>query len=223
MKAEILQALVAAKAARQPIAVLTTLATGQQVIVRRADATDPNLLSAFQFDRSGIMPGSESESFIRIYNPPLRLVIIGAVQIAQAVIPLAQACGYDVNVVDPRGAFATGARFPDINLSSQWPQEVMPQLALDSRTAVIALTHDPKIDDVALDLALKSEVFYIGALGSRKSHGKRLERLQARGFSPDQVAKIRGPIGLNIGAVGSAEIAISILAEITKALRMGLA
>ena len=141
--------------------------------------------------------------------------------IAQSLIPMAQACGYDVTVIDPRGAFATGARFPHINLIVDWPQDVLPALKLDARTAFVALTHDPKIDDPALQIALRSQTFYIGALGSKKTHGSRVERLSKAGFSADEIARIAGPIGLNIGAVGAAEIAISIMAQMTLSLRLG--
>jgi xanthine dehydrogenase accessory factor len=162
------------------------------------------------------------DDFIAIHNPPLRLVIIGAVLIAQALIPLAQACGYDVTVIDPRGAFATGARFPGVSLHADWPQDVLPGLGLDARTGFMALTHDPKIDDPALHIALRSAVFYIGALGSKKTQAARAERLLKAGFTEDSLKRVNGPIGLAIGAVGAAEIAVSIMAEMTKALRLGL-
>lgn len=225
MKRELLAQVLAAKAARRPIAVVTTLATGEQRLVpREAAAVDPLAVildKAFRFDKSGVEQTEAGEVFVTVHNPPLRLVITGAVLIAQALIPMARAVGYDVWVVDPRGAFATGARFPDIHLHAEWPDEIIPQIGLDQRTAFIALTHDPKIDDPALELALASEVFYIGALGSKKTQGSRLERLKGKGFSEAQLARIHGPIGLNIGAVGAQEIAISIMAEMTKALRLG--
>ena len=148
-------------------------------------------------------------------------MIIGAVHIAQAVIPFAQAAGYDISVIDPRGAFATGARFPGVELYPEWPDEILPQTGLDQRTAMMALTHDPKIDDPALAAALKSDVFYIGALGSKKTHATRIERLRAMGFGEDRLARIHGPIGIAIGAKGPAEIAISIMAEMTRCLRLG--
>jgi xanthine dehydrogenase accessory factor len=175
------------------------------------------LEKAFRYDKSGI----EGEQFVAIYNPPLRLVITGAVLIAQSLIPMAKAAGYDISVVDPRGAFATGARFPDISLHTEWPDDIIPKIGLDVRTAFIALTHDPKIDDPALELALKSGVFYIGALGSKKTQSARFERLKAKGFNDADLSRINGPIGLDIGAVGAAEIAISIMAAMTKALRSG--
>ena len=221
MKREILEQLLAARANRQAVALITNLETGEQRIVpRSAAASDPlaaKLDEAFRFDQSG----SHEGHFVNIHNPPLRLVIIGAVHIAQSVIPIAQQLGYDVTVIDPRGAFATGARFPGIALHAEWPDEVIPKIGLDPRTALIALTHDPKIDDPALHAALKSDVFYIGALGSKKTQASRAERLKAAGFTEEQVARIHGPIGLSIGAKGAPEIAVSIMGEVTRCLRLG--
>lgn len=221
MKRGLLEQLLAARAGRQAVALITDLASGQQRLVPRAAAKqDPladQLDEAFRFDQSG----SHDGQFINIHNPPLRLVIIGAVHIAQSVIPIAQQLGYDVTVIDPRGAFATGARFPGITLYAEWPDEVIPQVGLDPRTAMIALTHDPKIDDPALHLALKSEVFYIGALGSKKTQASRAQRLKEAGFIDGQLARIHGPIGIAIGAKGAPEIAVSIMAEMTRALRLG--
>ncbi|MBG1231274.1 XdhC family protein [Aestuariivirga litoralis] len=219
MKKELLDQLVAARRARRAVALVSDVKTGAQRLVAADEAApDSDLAQAFRFDKSALV----GDEFFQIHNPPLRLVLIGAVLIAQSVIPIARATGYDVTVVDPRGAFATGARFPDIALHAEWPQDILPGFGLDRRTAFIALTHDPKIDDEGLDLALKSDAFYIGALGSRKSHAARLARLKARGFDEATLARIRGPIGLAIGAVGAPEIAISIMAEMTKALRLGL-
>lgn len=221
MKREFLEQLLAARANRQGVALITNLDTGEQRIVPRSQtAQDPlaeKLDEAFRFDQSG----SHDGQFINIHNPPLRLVIIGAVHIAQSVIPIAQQLGYDVTVIDPRGAFATGARFPGIALHAEWPDEILPQIGLDARTALIALTHDPKIDDPALDAALKSEVFYIGALGSKKTQASRAQRLKEAGFGDDALARIHGPIGLNIGAKGAPEIAVSIMGEVTRCLRLG--
>ena len=220
MNLELLNTVIEAKQARRAVAVVTNTKTGTQRLVLRAEAAaDSALDKAFRFDKSGM----EGDDFIAIHNPPLRLVMIGAVLIAQSVIPIAQACGYDVTVIDPRGAFATGARFPGVTLLVDWPQDVLPRFGLDGRTGFMALTHDPKIDDPALHLALRSEVFYIGALGSKKTQGARQERLRAAGFDDAALTRISGPIGLNIGAVGASEIAISIMAEMTKALRLGLA
>lgn len=221
MKRELLDELLAARSNRRAVALVTDLATGEQRIVpRSAAASDPlaaKLDEAFRFDQSG----SHDGQFVNIHNPPLRLVIIGAVHIAQSVIPIAQQLGYHITVIDPRGAFATGARFPGIALHAEWPDEVIPRIGLDPRTALIALTHDPKIDDPALDAALKSDCFYIGALGSRKTQASRAQRLTAAGFTEQQIARIHGPIGLAIGAKGAPEIAVSIMAEVTRALRLG--
>jgi xanthine dehydrogenase accessory factor len=213
VKVEILNAIVKARTERRAIAVVTELATGAQRVVPRGLEFE----DAFRFDKSGMM----GEVFVAIHNPPLRLVIIGAVHIAQSIIPIAQAAGYDISVIDPRGAFATGARFPNVALYEEWPQDVLPKLELDARTGFMALTHDPKIDDPALELALKSAAFYVGALGSKKTQSARRERLQAVGFDEDTLARIHGPIGLSIGSVGAAEIAISVMAEMTKCLRLG--
>jgi len=179
------------------------------------------LADGFRFDRSGVHQGEAGEVFVSIHNPPLQMIIVGAVHIAQCVAPIAGAAGYDVTVIDPRGAFASEERFPGIDVRPDWPDEVLPEMTLDARTAFLALTHDPKIDDPALQAALASECFYIGALGSRRTQGSRLERLTAAGISADNLARIHGPIGLDIGARGAPEIAISIMAEVTGALRQG--
>jgi xanthine dehydrogenase accessory factor len=221
MKRDLFERLLAARRDRMAVATVTQLSSGQQRLVHKEHlASDPLgsvLEVAFRFDQSGM----HGDDFVNIYNPPLRLIIIGAVHIAQSVIPMAAQAGYDITVIDPRGAFATGARFPDIALHADWPDEILPKLGLDARTAMLALTHDPKIDDPALTMALKSDIFYIGALGSKKTQASRQERLKAAGFSEGQLTRIHGPIGLAIGAKGAAEIAISIMAEMTSALRLG--
>ena len=215
----LLQQLVELKKKRQAVALVSHLGSGMQYLVSPDDvARDAEFEEAFRRDRSGMI----GDKFVAIHNPPLRLVIIGAVLIAQSLIPLAQACGYDVTVIDPREAFASAARFPKMVLHVDWPQDVLKAIGMDRRTAFIALTHDPKIDDPALQIALKSPVFYIGALGSRKTQASRQDRLRAAGFDDLALSRISGPIGLAIGAVGAAEIAISIMAEMTKALRVGL-
>lgn len=225
MKPAFLARLAEARAARRAVATVTHLQSGTQRLVRLEDAGNDRLADilgkGFRFDASGVEQTAEGEVFIAIHNPRLRLVIIGAVLIAQSLIPMAEAAGYDVTVIDPRGAFATGARFPGVALHGDWPDEVLPRLGLDARTALLALTHDPKIDDPALHLALRSPAFYIGALGSRKTQASRVERLKAAGFSEQEISRIHGPIGLAIGAVGAAEIGISIMAEMTKCLRLG--
>jgi xanthine dehydrogenase accessory factor len=220
VKTETLRAILDARRNRRSVAVVTDLGSNGQRVVSRADA-DEALERRFRFDQSGIEKLDVGESFVAIHNPPLRLIVIGAVHIAQSIIPMAQAANYDVTVIDPRGAFATGARFPGVTLIEDWPQDVLPKLGLDARTGFVALTHDPKIDDPALDLALKSEVFYVGALGSKKTQGSRFDRLKAAGFDEAALARIHGPIGLKIGAVGAPEIAISIMAEMTQSLRLG--
>ena len=221
MKRALLNVLLAAKKERKAVAIVTQIASGaQRMVSKEQAANDPlgNILEeAFRFDESGL----HDDEFVHVYNPPLRLVIIGAVHIAQSVIPIAVQAGYDVSVIDPRGAFATGARFPDVSLYMQWPDEILPSLGLDARTALLALTHDPKIDDPALNLALHSECFYIGALGSKKTQASRCARLKEMGVSDEKITRIHGPVGMDIGAKGAAEIAISIMAEMTHTLRLG--
>lgn len=225
MKRELFDQVLSAKSERRPVAVVTHLATGDQRLVERSAAQQDPLSdvldAAFRFDKSQVVTQEGEEYFLDIHNPPLKMVMIGAVHIAQAMIPMAQATGYDVTIVDPRGAFATEQRFPDVTLIAEWPDEVLDQVGLDARTAFVALTHDPKIDDPALEMALRSDAFYIGALGSRRTHASRLERLGALGFGPDDFARIQGPIGLNIGAKGQAEIAVAIMAQVVQFLRLG--
>lgn len=225
MKPEIFEQVMDARAQRKAVALVTALDTGKQRVVARDHAADDILAQvldeAFRFDRSGVHKIPEGEFFVHIHNPPLRLIVIGAVHIAQALIPIAKATGYDIVVIDPRGAFATGARFPDITLHAEWPDEILPGLGLDQRTAMVALTHDPKIDDPSLQLALKSKIFYIGALGSKKTQAARRQRLTEAGFTDKDMARIYGPIGIDIGAQGAPEIAIAIMAELTRVLRTG--
>ncbi|GAC1559459.1 MAG: XdhC family protein [Beijerinckiaceae bacterium] len=179
-----------------------------------ADALEDRL----RMGKSGTIEEGGRRYFLTVQVPPARLVAIGAVHISQALAPMAQLAGFDVTIVDPRTAFATPERFPDVRVIAEWPDKVLPELGLDRYTAIALLTHDPKIDDPALTLALKAECFYIGALGSRKTHAKRLERLAAAGLAT-QGARIHAPIGLDIGAVSPAEIAVSILGEIVLSLR----
>ena len=225
MTPETLERLIEARRQRQAVALVTELATGGQRLVARDRMDDDPLVAsltdAFRFDRSGVVKTDAGEVFVHVHNPALRLVITGAVHVAQSLVPMARMLGYDVIVIDPRGAFATAERFPDVDVRAEWPDEVLPALVLDQRTAFVALTHDPKIDDPALQASLRSECFYIGALGSRRTHTSRLERLMAAGFDEAATARIRGPIGLDIGAQGAAEIAVSIVAEMTRALRLG--
>ncbi len=213
--------IIEARASRRPVALLTSLASGAQRLVTPDDDAGLGgaLADAFRRDKSGTVETPEGEVFIRVYNPPLRMLVIGAVHTAQFLVPLAAMLDYDVTIIDPRGAFATDERFPGVKLVAEWPDEVLPELGLDARTALIALTHDPKIDDVALKLALASDIFYIGALGSTRTHAKRLDRLKAQRIAEETLARIHAPIGLAIGAQGPAEIALSIMSQVTGVLR----
>jgi xanthine dehydrogenase accessory factor len=172
----------------------------------------------FRADRSGI---EEDGRFIAVHNPPLRLIVVGAVHIAQALMQMARICGYDCTVIDPRSAFGSAARFPGERILEDWPDEALEALAPDARTAIVTLTHDSKLDDPAIRVALRSEVFYLGCLGSSRTHAKRVERLVAAGFSEAEIARIHAPVGLDIGAKSPAEIAVSVMAQITARLRKG--
>lgn len=209
---------------RRPALTVSDLATGEVRLIHagevgREGALEAELREALRTDKARTARTASGEVFINVFNPPLRMLMVGAVHISQALIPFAERAGYDVTVVDPRTAFATPERFAGVKLLAEWPDEVIPKLGLDRRTAVILLTHDPKIDDPALQLALKSDAFYIGALGSPRTHAKRVERMKAQGFDDAALARLHAPIGLDIGAVGPVEIALSILAEVTAVLR----
>ncbi|WP_088346204.1 MULTISPECIES: XdhC family protein [Rhodomicrobium] len=224
MQTDLAEGILTARAARRPVALLTWLATGEQRLVTPEDAGEFPALAAeiadgFRLDRSGTVASPDGEVFIRIFNPPLRLIIIGAVHAAQFLLPLGRMLGHDVTIVDPRTAFASEQRFPDANLVTEWPEDALAQIGIDRRTAIVALTHDPKIDDGALRLALESKAFYVGALGSSRTHAKRAERLAAMGVSADALARIHAPIGLDIGAQGPAEIALSVMAQLVAVLR----
>jgi xanthine dehydrogenase accessory factor len=220
---EVLAALEQARAAKRPVVVATQLPGGEQRLLPDASAPDSLNEIARQVlisDVSGTHKIDGADWFMHAYNPPLRLVIVGAVHIAQALVQFSGACGYVTTVVDPRRSFASDERFPNVTISSAWPDEAMDEFKPDSRTAVVTLTHDPKLDDPALDRALKSGAFYIGALGSRRTHAARLKRLRELGHTDEEMARIRGPVGLNIEAVTAPEIAASIIAEII-AVRRG--
>lgn len=174
---------------------------------------------AAKTDTSGDAQIEGQTWFLEVHNPPLELVLVGAVHIAQPLAEMARLAGYRVRIIDPRTAFATEARFPGTALSHDWPDQALAKTPLGRRSALVVLAHDPKIDDPALEAALKSPAFYIGALGSKKTHAARLERLQARGFPPTELARIKGPVGLAIGAKSPGEIALSILAQMTETLR----
>ncbi|ACA19764.1 xanthine dehydrogenase accessory factor [Methylobacterium sp. 4-46] len=224
MQLDLLKALNAERAARRAAILVTALDGSAQRLVREAEAAaDPlaaELLPRFRTGRSGLAEAEGGPVFLTVQVPPPRLVIVGAVHISQALAPMARLVELDVTIIDPRTAFATPERFPDVPLVALWPDEALAGLPpLDAYTAVAALTHDPKIDDPALVAALAAECFYVGALGSRKTHARRVERLREAGLSEERIGRLRAPIGLAIGAVSPAEIAVSILAEIVAALR----
>jgi xanthine dehydrogenase accessory factor len=224
VKAETLAELNAERAARRPALVVTDMAGGEQRLVKAkdigADELSAELDRHLRMGKSGMIEVDGNKLFITVHAPTAKLVIIGAVHISQALAPMALALDYDVTVVDPRTAFASPERFPDVSLIAEWPDVALPQLHVDPYTAFVALTHDPKIDDPALKHALDRDCFYIGALGSRKTHAKRLDRLKLLGVSQVALERIHAPIGIAIGAVSPAEIAVAIMAEITAELRM---
>ncbi len=205
--------LVAARAARQAVAYVVDLETGERNLAPRGGTFE----ARFRADRSGV----EGAEFVAIHNPGPRLVVVGAVHIAQALLPMARACGHEPILIDPRDAFGSAARFPGEAIIADWPDAALAAIGLDGRTAVVTLTHDPKLDDPAIRAALRSDVYYVGCLGSKRTHAKRVERLLAEGFAAEALARIHAPVGLNIGAASPGEIALSIMAEVTEALRIG--
>jgi xanthine dehydrogenase accessory factor len=206
--------LVAARAAGQPVALVARLDGPVRALV--GQGADAAVDARLQSDRSGM---EEDGRFIAVHNPPLRLIVVGAVHIAQPLMTIARACGYAPVLIDPRESFGASARFPDETILHDWPDEALASLAPDTRTAIVTLTHDPKLDDPAIMAALGMPVFYIGCLGSPRTHAKRLERLRAAGIAEDRIARIHAPVGLAIGAKSPAEIAVSIMAQITQVLR----
>jgi len=230
MRRDILEKLSAARAAKRPVALATNLRSGQQKLLYLDGGEgelclDVDMMAAaadaIRRDEHIRFATPEGEVFVQIFNPPPRLLIVGAVHIAQPLARVGDLAGYGVTIVDPRRGFAESQRFEGIEISGEWPDEAMARLKPDARTAVVTLTHDPKLDDPALDAALKSPAFYIGALGSRKTHAARLERLKAAGFGDDALKRIHGPVGLDINALSPAEIAVSIVAQITQVRRGG--
>ena len=225
MKRALLDALQAARAAKRPAALVTDLDSGRQALLETestqgdlslGEAERAQARAALAADKSG--PLAETNLFVHVFNPPLRMIVVGAVHIAQRLVPMAAEAGYELVVVDPRRAWATDARFPDVRLLSAWPDEALKALAPDRRTAIVVLTHDPKLDDPALTVALASPAFYVGALGSTRTHAKRTARLRESGLEDEAIARIHAPIGLALGAKSPAEIAISILAQVTQVL-----
>jgi xanthine dehydrogenase accessory factor len=223
MNLDLLSALNTERAARRAAIVVTDVATGKQRLVKAADIAKDSIKVALaehlRSGRSGMGETAEGRAFFTVYVPAPQLVITGAVHISQALAPIAKLLGYDVTIVDPRTAFASPERFPDVRVIAQWPDKALPPLGIDRYTAFVALTHDPKIDDPALIHALSRDCFYIGALGSRKTHARRVERLKQQGLSEADISRVHAPIGLDIGAVSPAEIAVAILAQITERLR----
>jgi xanthine dehydrogenase accessory factor len=210
----LLAGLVEKRARREPVGYVVN--TGSW---RRALTGPGSYPARFRADRSGFE--EDGETFVAVHNPPLRMVVVGAVHIAQALIPMARIAGYDTLLIDPRGAFATRERFPGEDIREDYPDEVLPEYGLDARTAVVTLSHDPKIDDPAIEAALGSDAFYLGCLGSPRTHAKRMARLEAKGFDSVMLSRIHAPIGLDIGSKSPAEIAVSVMAEITQSLRKG--
>jgi xanthine dehydrogenase accessory factor len=224
VRLDILKALNAERAARRAAVVVTHQESGaQRLVTQDKVAADPlkDLLEAhLRSGKSGVEETAEGKVFLTVHVPPTRLVITGAVHISQALAPIASLLGYDVTIVDPRTAFASHERFPGVKVIAEWPDQALPPLGVDRYTAFVALTHDPKIDDPALMHALERDCFYIGALGSRKTHGRRVERLKEQGASEAALARINAPIGLPIGAISPPEIAVAIMGEITSRLRL---
>jgi xanthine dehydrogenase accessory factor len=226
MKRDVFDRLQAARTAKRPAALLTDLEDGCQALVvdggfsagdqALTEALDDRIARAVAADKSAVL--DDGRTFLQVFNPPLRLIVVGAVHIAQALVPMAMLAGYGVTVVDPRRAWATDARFPEVALATGWPDQALQTLGLDHRTAVVTLTHDPKLDDPALAVALRSSAFYVGALGSKRTHAKRRQRLGELGVDEADLGRIHGPIGLAVGAKSPAEIAISILAQMTQVL-----
>jgi xanthine dehydrogenase accessory factor len=224
VRLDIHNALNTERAARRAAVVVTNQDSGAQRLVTQDQvAADPlkDVLEAhLRSGKSGVEETAEGRVFLTVHVPPTRLVVIGAVHISQALAPIAALLGYDVTIVDPRTAFASPERFPGVKVIAEWPDKALPPLGVDRYTAFVALTHDPKVDDPALLHALERNCFYIGALGSRKTHGRRIERLKDQGASEASLARIHAPIGLPIGAVSPPEIAVAIMGEITSRLRL---
>jgi xanthine dehydrogenase accessory factor len=218
-----LRTLMETRDKHRPAVLATDLTTGEERLLfpgaANAGALAGAAADAARRDQSATVEADGKKWFLAVFNPPLDLVIVGAVHIAQPLARMAALADYAVRIVDPRTAFATQERFPEVVLSNDWPDDALKASPLTERSAIVALTHDPKLDDPALAAALNSPAFYIGALGSKTTHARRLERLKAHGFSPEQLSRIRGPIGLDIGARSPAEIAVAILAEMTATLR----
>jgi xanthine dehydrogenase accessory factor len=220
---DILQTVNEERARRRAVVVVTNVDSGAQRLVKANEvARDPLhelLEKRLRMGKSGMEESAQGRVFLTVHVPSARLVITGAVHISQALAPIAKLVGYDVTIVDPRTAFASEERFPDVKVIAEWPDTALPPLNIDRYTAFVALTHDPKIDDPALLHALQRDCFYIGALGSKKTHAKRVDRMKKAGLTEADIGRIHAPIGLSIGAISPSEIAIAIMAEITQTLR----
>jgi xanthine dehydrogenase accessory factor len=230
MKRAILDDLMDARAKGRPVALATNLRSGQQLLIFAGETKGDLCLDidmvmaageAIKTDRNITLSTPAGQVFVHVHNPAPRLFLVGAVHIAQPLARMGQLSGYGVTIIDPRRGFAGGGRFEGLDVTGEWPDEALLRLNPDARSAVVTLTHDPKLDDPALDAALRSPVFYLGALGSKKTHAARLERLRAKGFDDRTLARIHGPVGLSIGAVSPAEIAVSVMAQITQVRRRG--
>ena len=230
MRGRFLDAIVAAGREARSVALATGLKSGRELLLdggrTEGDlALDETALGAMRetlrADRNRLIDTAEGRVFVQVFSPPRRCFVVGAVHIAQPLVQMLSLADYQPIVVDPRESFATEARFPGLELSTEWPDEALQRLKPDHRSAVVTLTHDPKLDDPALAVALRSECFYIGALGSKRTHAARCGRLKEMGFTDAEFARIHGPIGLSIGAVSPAEIAVSILGQMTQVLRHG--
>lgn len=229
MKLTLLKKLISAKSGKRPTVLVTELETGDQALWTDGSATGEveitppirdGIERALRRDKGESVESDGNRFFLQPFTPPKRMIIVGAVHIAQSLVPMASLSGYDVTIIDPRQAFASESRFPGVTLNYDWPDEAMKALDPDRRTAVVTLTHDPKLDDPALSVALRSEAFYIGCLGSTRTHARRVERLRQAGFTEAELTRLHAPIGLDIGAVSPAEIAISILGQITEVLHV---
>ena len=230
MKGRFLDAVIAAGREARSVALATELTGGRQLLLDGErvegdlaldDAALAAMRDALRADRNVSLDIPQGRVFVQVFSPPRRCFVIGAVHIAQPLVPMLLAADYTPIVIDPRETFATEARFPGVELSTEWPDEALERLKLDQRSAIVTLTHDPKLDDPALAVALRSECFYIGALGSKRTHARRVDRLKQLGFGDNEIGRIHAPIGLPIGAVSQAEIAVSILAQMTQVLRKG--
>lgn len=218
-----LKTLNAERRARRAAILVTDLGDGRDRVIREGDVVAGDLGEAigkaFRTGISGTVEAEERQFFLNVHLPRPRLVVVGAVHISQALAPMAKIAGFPLEIIDPRTAFASDDRFPDIDLHAEWPEDVLARSPLDRYAALAAVTHDPKIDDFALKAALDAECFYVGALGSRKTHARRVERLLAMGATPEQIERINAPIGLDIGAANPAEIAVAVLAQVIRAFR----